>query len=312
MLPKKLMSELGIELTKSGDLYKFKVGERAVGPLPMGFFDAEARLKELDKLGIDTQVVSVTHHLFMYKEDKEVARKVARKQNEAIADLCKSYGDRFIGNGTLPLQDPKSAVEELEHAYYTLELKGVEIGTNVAGKNLDSEELFPVYEKLEELQMPILVHPNDIVGMERLRKYYLPIVVGTLMETSIAIACVIFGGVLERFPNLKYIFCHGGGAIPYQLERLEWALEVRDECKGRITGKVKDHFKKLYFDTILFSEGSLKFMIDVIGSERAVFGTDYPFNMGDWHSLSRIGKLGLSDQDYRRIALENAKSLYKL
>jgi len=311
ILPKELVSELGLNVITFGELYKLKIGESVIGPLPSGFFQVDARLKDLDRFGLDMQVVSVTHHLFNYREDIEVARKMVRKQNEAIAKLCKLHKDKFIGNATLPLQDPKFAIDEIEYAYYTLELKGVEIGTNVAGKNLDSEELFPVYEKLEELQLPILVHPNDIVGADRMKKYYLPIVVGTLVETTIAIASVIFGGVLEKFPNLKFIFCHGGGAVPYQLGRLERALEAREECKGKIKGEVKDYFRKLYFDTVLFSEDSLKFLIQRVGSEKLVLGTDYPFDMGDWFSLSRIGRLSLSKQDYDLIVRENARKLYK-
>jgi len=312
MLPKELISELGLEVNRVGDLYRLKMGERVIGPISPGFFQTDERLKELDLLGIDMQIISVTHHLFYYRENKDIARKVARKQNDAIAKVCKLHSDRFVGNATLPLQDPKYAIEELERAYYTLELKGVEIGTNVAGKNLDSEELFPLYEELEELQLPILVHPNDVLGADRMGRYYLPIVVGTLLETTIAIASVIFGGVLEEFPNLRFVFCHGGGAVPYQLGRLERALETREECKGRIKGRIEDYFRKLYFDTILFNEDSLKFLIHLVGSEKVLFGTDYPFDMGDWSSLSKISKLPITKQDHDRIVLENARRLYKL
>jgi aminocarboxymuconate-semialdehyde decarboxylase len=310
ILPKELVSELGLDVISSGNLYKLKMDERVIGPLPLSFFQIDARLKDLESFGIEKQVISVSHHFFYYRENIDAARKAVRKQNEAIAKLCKLHKDRFIGNAALPLQDPKSAVEELEYAYYTLELKGVEIGTNVAGKNLDSEELFSVYEKLEELQLPILVHPNDMLGADRMKKYYLPIVVGTLAETTIAIASVIFGGVLERFPDLKFIFCHGGGAAPYHLGRLERALEVREECKGNIKGKVKDYFRKLYFDTVLFSEDALKFLIQIVGSEKVVLGTDYPFEMGDWAALSKIDKLSLPKRDYDLIVLENARKLY--
>lgn len=305
-----MISKLEASVSTAGQLYTLKVGGKVVGPLPKGFFDIDSRQKDLEKFGIDGQVVSVTHHLFMYKEDSKVARRFARSQNEAIAKICKAKGDKFLGNGTLPLQDVKSSLEELDYLYHSLELKGVEIGTNIAGKNLDAEELTPIYERLQELEMPILVHPNDILASERMKNYYLPLVIGTIAETDLAVASVLFGGILERFPKLKFIFVHGGGTVPYQLGRMKRAAEVREEIKNK-ESILKD-FGKLYFDTVLFGENALKFMIDVVGSKRAVFGTDYPFGIGTWNSLTNITNLALDSESKTQVMLSNARELYKL
>jgi|ECHnycMinimDraft_1075156.scaffolds.fasta_scaffold00453_4 aminocarboxymuconate-semialdehyde decarboxylase len=311
MLPLRVIKEYGMNIEQKGELYNIYYENRVIGPITRGFFDHRARIEELRKLEIDIQVLSVTHHLFLYKESPEKAHPLIRRQNEELSKICKEKGDKFICNGALPLQDPKASLQELDYIYSKLEMKGVEIGTNIAGKNLDSEELFPVYERIQQYDMPIFVHPNDVLGAERMRKYYLEIVMGTIAETSIAISSVIFGGVTEQFPKLKFIFCHGGGAIPYQIGRLKRAIEVREELKG---GKVSIEraFNNLYFDTVLFYPLSIKFLIDVAGKDRIVLGTDYPFNMGDWDIVKRIRDLSLDEKVKEDVYYKNAKRIYKL
>jgi len=310
IFPNELISKLGLHLNSAGQLYTLKVDGKVIGPLPKGFFNLESRISELQDCGIVRQIISPTHHLFMYMENAKVAQRFARNQNEAIAEICKKQSDKFVGNGTLPLQDVKFSLEELDHLYHTLELRGIEIGTNVAGRNLDDEALTPVYERLQELGIPILVHPNDILAPDRMKKYYLPIALGTLAETDLAVASVLFGGILERFPKLKFIFCHGGGTIPYQVGRIKRAADVREEITRK--DAVQKHFSKLYFDTVLFDEGALKFFISRVGSERAVFGTDYPFNLGTWDAVSRMINLDLDNESKTKVMLSNATELYKL
>ncbi len=311
MLPSELLPEFKADVSQSGEEYTVTVSGKKVGPVSKGFFDGKSRREEIRSWGVDSQVVSVAHHFFMYHEtDMNIARRFARRQNEAIASFCRSNDDVFIGNGTLPLQDAKVALEELDYVYAKLGLRGVEIGTNVAGKNLDSEDLFPVFEKLQEYDMPILVHPNDPLGPERLKKYYMGIVVGTLFETTVAASSLIFGGVLKRLPRLKFIFCHGGGALPYQLGRLERGAVVRSEMKESGVS-VDEDFHRLYFDSVVFRNSSLEFLLDVAGPDRVVFGTDYPFNMGDPRSFENIKQLPESGETKSKIA-SNAKPLYGL
>lgn len=310
VLPSELLSEFKNEVTELQQRYDVTVLGRKIGIVTKGYFDDRSRREEIKAWGVDSQVVSISHQLFMYNEtNKSVVHELARKQNQAIAKFCKKNDDVFIGNGTLPLQDTHMALEELEHIYSQLGLKGVEIGTNIAGKSLDSEDLFPVFEKLQEYKMPVLVHPNDPLGPERLKKYYMEITVGTILETTVAISSLIFGKVLERFPRLKFIFCHGGGAIPYQIGRLERASEVRKEMQ--FTMPIREYFHKLYFDSVVFSEASLKFLLDIVGPDRLLFGTDYPFNLGDPYSCDKIRRLPI-DSSFKSMIASNSRSLYNL
>ncbi len=246
----------------------------------------------------------MTHHLFLYKENVDSARKVSRKFNKLMGSICRDEGS-FICNATVPLQDPKIAAEELEETV-SEGLKGVEIGTNVAGKNLDDPSLWPFYEKAQELTLPILVHPADIMSPDRMRKYYMEIVVGTLAETTVAITSLLFGGVLRQFPKLKFVFCHGGGAVPYQIGRLRRATEVREDLKGIDVWDLR----KLYFDAVLFEPLSLEFLVKTVGVDRVVLGTDYPFNMGDWRAVEIVKRTSLNEEDKMRIAWRNAVELY--
>ncbi|MDG6904469.1 MAG: amidohydrolase [Nitrososphaerota archaeon] len=311
VLPSELLREFKADVSQSEELYTLGVYGKKIGPVTRGFFDDVSRRKEVKAMGIDSQAISVTHHLFMYAEkDLKVAKQIARRQNEAITNFCKKSDDMFVGNGTLPLQDTQLALEELDFIHNKLGLRGVEIGTNVAGKNLDSEELFPVFEKLQEYGMPILVHPNDPLASERLKKYYMEIVVGTLLETTVAVSTLILGGVLKRLPRLKFVFCHGGAAVPYQVGRLEKGVKVRKEMKDSGIN-VDEDFHKLYFDTVLFRNSSLKFLLDTAGPDRVVLGTDYPFNMGEPDTLDNIRKLPVAERIRSEVA-SNTRRLYGL
>ncbi len=309
ILPSDLITNLDGKIDETEDKgFIVNVQNKKIGPVSPGFFSLDSRIEELKANRIDLQVLSVSHHLFMYNAPEDVASKLSRKQNEAIAAVCRSHPDRFVGNATLPMQNSKLAVEELEHAYHQLGLHGVEIGTNVCGKNLDSEEFFPVYEKLESLKVPVLVHPNDIYGGDRLSRYYLHMTIGTLAETTLAISSVVFGRVLEKFPNLKLVFCHGGGAVPFQMGRLQWNADKRPETRGTV-GSVEEVVRKLFYDTIVCDEDALRFLVERVGSQRTVFGTDYPFLRSGWEYAY---DLRLDEDEKVAILSKNAKQLYGL
>ncbi|MEM3191293.1 MAG: amidohydrolase family protein [Candidatus Parvarchaeota archaeon] len=314
MLPAESIRELSGEILSIGkDLYNIKVNGKSIKPMTKGFFDIDARKKELSEMGVDGQIISPTHHLFFYSTKLDIVERTSRIQNNRISEVCKKEPDRFFGNATLPMQDPKAAVSEMERAYSELEMKGIEIGTNIGGKNLDDQSLYPVYERAQELEMPIFVHPNDFLAPERLEKYYMGIVVGTLAETTIAVTSVLFGGVFSTFPKLKMIFCHGGGALPYQVGRLKQAVSIRDELKGANVDIDKSLKTNVFFDTVVFDDPSLAFLVERTGSENVLLGTDYPFNMGNWKSAKQVEKNhSISDSARKQILVENAKKLYKL
>lgn len=314
MLPEASIKELSGEILPigNGGLYNIKVLGKSVAPMTKGFFDLDARKKEIEKMGVDGQIISPTHHLFQYSAETSIAERSAAIQNNGISAVCREEPDRFFGNATLPLQDSAASVRELERAYSELGMKGIEIGTNIAGKNLDDESFLPVYEKAQELGMPVFVHPNDFLGKERLAKYYMGIVVGTLAETTVAVTSVLFGGVIKRFPKLKMIFCHGGGAIPYQVGRLQQAVSIRDELKGSDVNIDRD-LKNIFFDTVVFDEESLQYLVSKTGDQNVLLGTDYPFNMGNWHSAHDVRDHPTIGQDSKdRIFLDNARKLYNL
>lgn len=314
MLPENAIHQLSGETSPMDgeNLYIINVAGQTIGPVTEGFFKLESRINEIDGLGIDSQIISPTFHLFLYREKTEVAERVARIQNDTIAEVCRSGSGRFFGNITLPLQNEKSALQELERAHSRLEMKGIEIGTNMCGHNLDDEVLFPIYERAQELGMPIFVHPNDFMARERLQKHLLEVVAGTLSETTVAVSSVLLGGVIEKFPHLKMIFCHGGGAIPYQIGRLKYALKILNQIKGSSIN-IDRELKNIYFDTVMFGPESLEFLINRNGKENTVLGTDYPFNVANWNSVRDLKALtSINESDKNLIAVENARGLFNL
>ena len=317
IIPKEVIGQLGdlgpeiVASTSGASL--LRIGESKVGPLPEGAYSLKHRIRYLDEKNIDVQSISVTHHLFLYRMSVKEAKKIARIQNDGIAKAVREYPDRLIGNATLPLQDIDESLQELERVVHDSEIRGIEIGTNIGGKNLDDKALWPFYEKAQDYDLPIFVHPNDILAPERMRRYYSPIVLGTLMETPLAISSIRFGGVLENFPKLKFLFSHGGGIMPYQIGRLQKGLEVRSECREVINKPIDKYFQKMYFDTILFHKQALEFLISFVGADKLMMGTDYPFNMGDPDPLKTLSNVEtLSKNDRQKIQGDNAAKLFKI
>ncbi|MGC8558970.1 MAG: amidohydrolase family protein [Nitrososphaeria archaeon] len=315
MLPESAIKELGGTITSdrlNSKEYVINVSGKIITSITAGFFDLHARKQELKAFDIGKQIISPTHHLFMYSSDPSISAKVAAVQNESLYKIHKEMPAQFLINATLPLNDTRLALQELEKAYSKFEISGVEIGTNIGGKNLDNVSLYSVYEKLQELSLPVFVHPNDVMGGERLSKYYMAIVIGTLAETTVAFTSALFGGIFQQFPKLRFIFCHGGGAVPYQIGRIMHALKVRNEVKDKgIT--LENSLKNIYWDTVLFDNESLNFLIKKFGDDHVVAGTDYPFNMGDFDSIKKIEELKqLTKNSRRSILYNNAAKLYNL
>jgi aminocarboxymuconate-semialdehyde decarboxylase len=242
--------------------------------------DPSAIVRELDRTGVDMMALSIMP-LFNYDLPLDLGIATSQMQNQAIANAVKAYPDRFVGLATVPLQDPREAAKELERAMKWPAMKGVEIATEVNGKNLDWRELWPFYEKAQELGAFILVHPHHPPGADRMKDYGLWNLLGFPTATSLAIGSIIFGGVLEDFPKLKFCFVHGGGFIPYQIGRLDWGFRVRPDCSAIIKKRPSEYFKLMYFDTITHYRPALEYLIATVGSDRIVVGTDAPFDVAD-------------------------------
>src|SRR5689334_23298928 len=276
---------------------------------PRGGWDLERRLEEMAAAKVDVQVLSVCPQTFVYGQPSAVAAAFARIQNEQLAKLVKARPDRFLAIATLPMQAPKLAADELRHAVRTLGLRGAQIGSNVAGKNLDDPELEPVWATAAELGAFILLHPINVAGVDRLSSYYLNNLIGNPLDTTIAAACLVFSGVLERHPSLKICLAHGGGFVPYQAGRFLHGWHVRKEPKSKLPKPPTESLGRFYFDTIVHSKEVLEFLVGNAGVNRVLLGSDYPFDMGMPDGVLQVRGLSIPASDQASILGARAQTL---
>ena len=276
---------------------------------PRGGWDLERRLQDMAASKVDVQVLSVCPQTFVYAQPPALASVFARIQNEQLAKLVKARPEQFLAMATLPMQAPRQAADELRHAVSVLGLRGAQIGSNVAGKNLDDPELEPVWATAAELDAFILVHPINVAGADRLSSYYLANLIGNPLDTTIAAACLIFSGVLERHPSLKFCLAHGGGFVPYQAGRFVHGWQVRMEPKKKLAKPPTELLKRFYFDTIVHSKEVLEFLVGCAGADRVLLGSDYPFDMGMPDGVLQVRGLSLEAADQASILGGRAQAL---
>ncbi len=287
--------KVGPKLSEIGDQFAtLDVAGNVYRHFPRGGWDLEHRLQDMAASKVDVQVLSVCPQTFVYAQPPALAAAFARIQNEQLAKLAKARPDRFLAIATLPMQAPKQAADELRHAVRVLGLRGAQIGSNVAGKNLDDPELEPVWATAAELDAFILLHPINVAGADRLSSYYLGNLIGNPLDTTIAAACLVFSGVLERHPSLKICLAHGGGFVPYQAGRFVHGWHVRAEPKRKLEKPPTDSLKRFYFDTIVHSKEVLAFLVGNAGADRVLLGSDYPFDMGMPEGVSQVRGLSIS------------------
>ncbi|HEY7242255.1 MAG TPA: amidohydrolase family protein [Xanthobacteraceae bacterium] len=276
---------------------------------PRGGWDLERRLRDMAASKVDVQVVSACPQTFLYSQPPALASVFARIQNEQLAKLVKARPEHFRAIATLPMQAPQQAADELRHAVTALGLAGAQIGSNVAGKNLDDPELEPVWATAAELDALVLVHPINVAAADRLSSYYLTNLIGNPLDTTIAAACLVFSGVLERYPTLKICLAHGGGFLPYQAGRLVHGWQVRDEPKQKLPKPPTDSLKRFYFDTIVHSKEALAFLVGSAGTDRVLLGSDYPFDMGMPDGVLQVRGLSVGATGQASILGETAQGL---
>lgn len=244
-------------------------------------WDPEVRIAECDESGVTTQVVSTVPVMFSYWTEPEDGRTVAAFLNDDLAATVAANPERFVGLGTLPMQSPDHAIAELERCMQ-IGLKGVEIGTHINDWNLNDPEVFAVLEAAASLGAAVFVHPWDMMGMDRMPKYWLPWLVSMPAETSLAICSAIFGGVFERLPDLRMAFAHGGGSFPGTIGRVQHGFDVRPDLTA-VDNPIppRDYMGRFWTDSLTHDEPALRMLADLIGPDRVALGTDYPFPLGE-------------------------------
>ena len=263
-------------------------------------WDPERRLAECERDGVDVQVLSTVPVLFGYAEKPHHTLELARRLNDHIAGVVAAHPSRFVGLGTVPLQDPELATRELERAVGELGLAGVEIGTHVGAWNLDAAELFPFFERAAVLSAAVFVHPWDMLGAERMQRYWLPWLVGMPTETCLAICSMIFGGVFERLPSLRVAFAHGGGSFPGTIGRIEHGFRSRpDLCATHNAVEPRRYLGHFYVDSLVHDEALLRQLVRLCGARRVALGSDYPFPLGESVPGRLIESLGELDPEER-------------
>ncbi len=270
----------------------------------------DERLRDLDAMGIDMQVVKPPPGQCYFTLPIDIAVPAARMVNDGIAEYVSRKADRFIPFGTVPLQDGKEAAIELERCVRELGFKGVQILTNVAGQELSDPAIAPFWAKAEALGVLVVLHPNGFTEGKRLTRFYFNNVAGNPFETALALHFLIFDGVLERHPNLKILAVHGGGYLASYSGRIDHAWGARSDVAGHLPRPPTTYLKTIYFDTVVFTPHQLKSLIETFGADRLVMGTDYPFDMAEYDPIGHLASVGTLDgPTFAEIAGGNAKRL---
>ncbi|MCB0339430.1 MAG: amidohydrolase, partial [Bdellovibrionales bacterium] len=273
-------------MVKSGNLFR---------RVKSNCWDPATRLRECDTADVDVQVLSTVPVMFSYWAKPKDGAYVAAQLNDHIAEVVQSNPKRFVGLGTLPLQDTDLALKELERCVSQLALAGIEIGSHIdtssAKLNLNDPKLFPVFELCQELDVALFVHPWDMMGMDEMSQYWLPWTVGMPAESARAIASLIFGGVFERLPKLRIAIAHGGGSFPATIGRFEQAFFVRPDLVAQDNQKnPREYCGKFWVDSLVHDEFMLRRIVELFGENKVALGTDYPFPLGEYEPLPGGGE----------------------
>lgn len=270
-------------------------------------FKAEVRMKEMDDTDVSVQVLSTIPVLFNYWANAKDGLETSRFLNDHIANEVSKAPNRFIGIGTVPLQDIDLSIKEMERCIIDLKMPGLEIGSNINGKNLSDPYFFPFYEAAEKMGCALFVHPWEMMGEDQMQKYWLPWLVGMPAETTRAICSMIFGGVFEKYPKLRIAFAHGGGSFPYTLGRIEHGFDVRPDLVA-IDNPISpsNNTDKFWVDSLVHNEKAFSFLLDIMGIDKVCMGSDYPFPLGEHVPGKLIEQMNFSAEVKEKLLYKNA------
>jgi aminocarboxymuconate-semialdehyde decarboxylase len=249
----------------------------------------ERRIEEMDRIGVDVQVVSPTDVFYQYDREPETTARIAAECNEEVAEMVRDHPDRFMGLGTLPMQDIELAKAEMARAIEELGLIGFMINDHVNNLTYDHEVFDEFWAGIHELGAFILIHQFDpTVVTYRTRDYFLLNSIGNLVDRTLSFATLVYGGVMDKYPGLRVCLAHAGGYVPYALDRLDQGWEMWPGDRGKSRDRPSTYVDRFYYDTVTFTDRNLRFMVDVLGSDRIVFGTDWPAPMQVFGAVERL------------------------
>lgn len=291
-------------IEEDGVQYLSYAGRSRLGPLAPGIFDPQVRLADMDAQRVDVQVIAVAPPNYYYHVPNQVGIDFARIQNDYHMALSDSNPDRFHLFGTLPLQDVAASIAELERIASYPRMRGIQIGTNIDGVDLDHEDLTPLWTALESHNLPVWVHGDQrsLAGADRLNRYYLQNFIGQPLESTIAMGKLIFGGVPARHPDLRFGWVHGGGFTPYQIGRWDHGWGCRSEARVAIaTDLPRTYFEQMYFDSLTHDALSLEMLGRRVGWDHVMVGSDYPFDMASSDPVGGVEAVEMTDAERAQV-----------
>src|SRR5216684_3840394 len=301
-----------VEYRAEQEGFYIKTETRFQGPLPYRVVDLKKRIADMDAQGTAVQAMSLTGPM-AYWGDEEVSHKLTRAWNDAASVAHMQYPTRLVALLTLPMLYPDNAIDELNRASKLPGMRGVYLGTNIEGRDLDDPLFEPVFARIEALDLPVFLHPLTTLGGNRTKAYYLSNLLGNPFETAVAACHLIFGGVLDRHPKLRVNLPHGGGALPILMGRLDHGYQVRPEFDhAKMPKPPSTYLQRFTYDTIVHSKSILEFVIREVGAERVMIGSDYCFDMGVDRPLELLEQINLPGEQRRMILSDNAARLLKL
>ena len=311
---------LGVEVSeeKDGSIY-FAFGDRRYG-LQQGLTDVEPRLALMDKSRIAMAALDPSTNMLGYDLRGEKAESWSQLYNQCVSEFLEKHPDRFTAMAAVPIQEPARAARVLERAVTQLGFRGAYIATNINHRYYESDEFDPFWAMAQDLDVLVLMHPENPAGTELMGSFGLRLVCGNPADTTLSLGILIYSGVFDRFPKLKLCTCHGGGFFPYHLSRFDREFLTGKQATRRAdrpnTPRCKSmpsaYLKNLYFDTLVYDVETLEFLRRRVGAEHLMLGTDFPYVLGDWQGVDKIESLACSESDKAAILEGNARKLLKL